>query len=118
MGVSSPGEMSSFWSTGSMGVEIQPCMCEAEKLSQVGREEGKKIEESCKKSGNRWVIPYPWKRDLSLLPDNKLQAIERLEATERQLSKNPEHAEAYKQHMKQMEEISFARKISAEEERK
>ena len=68
--VSVPVEMTEFWSTESMGVAIQPCLCEAEKLSQVEREEGKMIEESCTKSGNRWVIPYPWKRNPSLLPDN------------------------------------------------
>ena len=64
------------------------------------------------------MIPYPWKRDPSLLPDNKQQAIKHLEATERQLSKNPEHAKAYKQQMKEMEEMNFARKISPEEARK
>ena len=68
--VSVPVEMTEFWSTESMGVAIQPCLCEAEKLSQVEREEGKMIEESCTKSGNQWVIPYPWKRNPSLLPDN------------------------------------------------
>ena len=94
VGVSAPVEMTEFWSTESMGVAIQPCLCEAEKLSQVEREEGKLIEESCTKSGNQWVIPYPWKRNPLLLPDNRQQAIQRLEATERQLSRNPEHAEA------------------------
>ena len=75
------------------------------------------IEESCTKSGNQWVIPYPWKRNLSLLPDNRQQAIKRLEATERQLSRNLEHAEAYRQQMKRMEQINFAPKISAGEAR-
>ena len=117
VGASVPVEMTEFWSTESMGVEIQPCLCEAEKLSQAEREEGKMIEESCRKSGNQWVIPYPWKRDPSLLPDNRQQAIKHLEATERQLSRNPEHAEAYKQQMKEMEQMNFARKISPEEAR-
>ena len=133
VGVSAPVEMNEFWSTESMGVEIKPCTCEAEKLTQVEREEGKIIEDSCKKSGNQWIIPYPWKRDPSLLPDNRQQAVKRLEATERQLSRNPvkcleaterqlsrnpEHAEAYKQQMKEMEQMNFARKISPEEETK
>ena len=116
VGVSTPVAMNEFWSTESMGVQIEPCLCEAEKLSQVEREEGKMIEQSCKKSGNQWMIPYPWKRDPSLLPDNRQQAIKRLEAIERQLSKNPEHAEAYK--MKEMEQMNFARKISPEEAKK
>ena len=115
--VSVPVEMNEFLSTESMGVSIQPCLCEAEKLSQVEREEGKMIKESCTKSGNQWVIPYPWKRNPSLLPDNRQQAIKRLEATERRLSRNPEHAEAYRQQMKEMEQMSFARKISRKEAR-
>ena len=35
VGVSAPVEMNEFWSTESMGVEIKPCMCEVEKLTQV-----------------------------------------------------------------------------------
>ena len=116
--VSAPVEMNEFWSTESMGVEIKSCTCEAEKLTQVEREEGKIIEDSCKKSGNQWIIPYPWKCDPSLLPDNRQQAVKRLEATKRQLSRNPEHAEAYKQQMKEMERMTFAQKISPEEETK
>ena len=41
VGLSVPVEMTEFWSTESMGVAIHPCLCEAEKLSQVEREEGK-----------------------------------------------------------------------------
>ncbi len=76
------------------------------------------IEESCIKSGNQWIIPYPWKRDPSLLPDNKEQAIKRLETTDWRLSRNPEHAKAYDEQMKEMENMNISRKISPEEERK
>ena len=102
--------MNEFWSTESMGVEIQPCLREAEKLSQAERQEAKLIEESCIKSGNQWIIPYPWKRDPSLLLDNKEQAIKRLETTERRLSRNPENAKAYDEQMKEMENMNFSRK--------
>ena len=117
VGLSGPIEMNEFWSTESMGVEVQPCLCEAEKLSQAERQEAKLIEESCIKSGNQWIIPYPWNRDPTLLPDNKEQAIKRLETTERRLSRNPEHAKAYDEQMKEMENMNFSRKISPEEER-
>ena len=70
------------------------------------------IEQSAKKVGNQWMIPYPWKKDPNLLPDNKLQALKRLETTERRLQKNPYQALAYN---KQMEEMGFARKLSNEE---
>ena len=32
VGLSGPIEMNEFWSTESMGVEVLPCLCEAEKL--------------------------------------------------------------------------------------
>ena len=114
--ISSTGK-TEFWSTESIGIAIQPCLCEAEKLSQVEREEGEMIEESCTKSGSQWVIPYPWKRSSSLLPDNRQQAIKRLEATKRERSRNLKHAEAYRQQMKEMVQMNFARKISTEKAR-
>lgn len=112
---STPVDMSEFWSTESMGVEVKPCRCEANKLSQIEREEAEIIEASCQKSGKQWLIPYPWKRDPKMLPDNKPQAVKRLEATERRLMKNPEHAKAYDQQIKEMEEMEFARKLSPQE---
>jgi hypothetical protein len=118
VGLSGPIEMNEFWSTESMGVEVQSCSCEGEKLSEAERQEAKLIEESCIKDGNQWIVPYPWKRDPSLLPDNKKQAIKRLETIERRLSRNPEHAKAYGEQMKEMEDMNFSRKVSPEEERK
>ena len=100
-----------------MGVEVRPYRCDGEKLSRVKREEAKIIEDSCKKSGNWWIVPYPWKRDPLMLPNNKEQATRRLEAMEKQLSKNPEHAKAYNSQMKEMEDLKFSRKITQEEER-
>ena len=92
-----------------MGVEVKPCVCEADKLSQVEREEKIMIEQSAKKVGNQWMIPYPWKKDPNLLPDNKLQALKRLQTTERRLQKSPD------KQMVEMEEMGFARKLSNEE---
>ena len=103
-----------FWTTESMGVEVKPCVCEADKLSQVEREEKIMIEQSAKKVGNQWMIPYPWKKDPNLLPDNKPQALKRLETTERRLQKSPDQALAYDKQMVDMEEMGFARKLSNE----
>lgn len=63
--------MSDFWATEAMGVEVKPCVCDADKLIQTEREEVKLIEESCVKVENQWMIPYPWRKDPNLLPDNK-----------------------------------------------
>ena len=111
----SPVDLTDFWTTEAMGVAITPCLCPANKLSQIEREEAKIIESSCQKNGNQWVVSYPWKRDPALLPDNKSQAIKKLEATERRLMKNPEHAQAYDKQMVEMNEMAFSRKLSKQE---
>ena len=112
-----PIDLAAFWSTESMGVVVKACTCEAEKLSQVEREEAKVIEDSCQKIGNQWLIPYPWKKDPSQLPDNKSQALKKLEATERRLLRNREHARAYDRQMMEMKELQFARKLTEKEAR-
>ena len=62
------------------------------------------------------IIHYLWKKkDSNLLPDNKVQALKKLETTERRLQKNPEQALAYDKQMVEMEEVKFARKLSNEE---
>lgn len=58
------------------------------------------------------MIPYLWKADPKLLPDNRSQVIKKLEATERRLQKNPENAEAYNQQIQGMEQMKFSRKLS------
>ena len=79
-------DLSDFGKTETMGVEVKPCTCDADKLSQLEREEKRVIEESTQKIGNQWIIPYPWKKDPRDLPDNKNQAMKRLESTERRLA--------------------------------
>jgi hypothetical protein len=112
-----PVDLTDFWTTETMGVAVKPCCCEVGKLSQVERAEGKLIEDSCQKIGNQWLIPYPWKEDPKHLPDNKEQAVKKLEATERRLLKNPDHAKAYNQQMVEMEQLGFSRKLTEKEER-
>ena len=111
----SPVDLTDFWTTETMGVAVKPCVCNADKLTQTEREEAKLIEESCFKVGNQWMIPYPWRKDPNLLPDNRSLAIKRLESTERRLKRNPEQAEAYCKQMEEMEGMKFARKLSKEE---
>ena len=64
------------------------------------------------------MILYPWRKDPRSLPDNRNQALKRLESTERRLSNNPEQAEAYHKQMVEMEEMKFSRKLSREEIKK
>ena len=100
--VPTPIDMTDFWTTETMEVATKPCECEAEKISPVERRELKIIEDSCQKIGHQWLIPYPWKRDPKELPNNEVQAKKKLEATERRLSKTPEHAAAYDRQMMEM----------------
>ena len=110
-----PVDLSDFWTTEAMGVAVTPCLCAADRLSQIERKEAKIIESSCQKVGNQWMVSYPWKRDPALLPDNKSQATKKLEATERRLMKNTEHAQAYNKQMVEMSEMEFSRKLSEKE---
>ena len=93
--LATPLDVSDFWKTEAMRVEVKPCICEADKLTQAEREEAEIISKSCEKLGKQWMVPYPWKKDPMLLPDNKPSAMKRLESTERRLKKDPEQGAAY-----------------------
>ena len=95
-----------FWKTESMGVEVKPCVYEADKLSQVEKEKAKVINQSGKKIGQQWMI---------LLPDNYSIALKRLEVTERCLKSNPDQAKEYDEEMTEMVEMNFCRKLSKDE---
>ena len=110
-----PVDLSDFWKTESMGVEVKACVCEADKLSQVEREEAEIISKSCRKIGQQWMIPYPWKRDPKSLPDNRSLALNRLEGTERRLKSNLNQAKAYEEQMTEMVKMNFCRKLSEDE---
>ena len=73
---------------------VKSCFCDAEKLTQIEREKAKLIEESCIKVEGQWMVPYPWKKDPSLLPDNRELAVKRLVSTEIRLKRVSEQVEA------------------------
>ena len=113
--LATPVDISDFWKTEVMGVEVKPCVCDADKLTQMEREEAEIISESCKKRDSQWMVPYPWKKDPTLLPNKKSLAMKRLESTEKRLKKNPELATVYDKQMKEMSKMNFSRKLSKEE---
>ncbi|XP_068745150.1 uncharacterized protein [Montipora capricornis] len=57
--LSMPVDLTDFWTTETMGVQVKPCVCDADKLSQVEKEEAEVLSNSCKKVGAQWMIPYP-----------------------------------------------------------
>ena len=99
-------------------MSVNPCSCDTAELSPIERKEAKIIEDSCRKVDNQWLIPYPWKRDPRELPNDKAQAFKKLEATQRRLLKNPDHAKAYDLQMVEMNQLQFARKLTEEETRR
>ena len=113
--LSSPVDMTDFWTTEAMGVSPKSCGCNPEKLSPIEQLEKKIIENSCERVGNQWMVGYPWKKDRNLLPDNRSQALKKLETTERRLMKYPNSANEYDKQIKEMTELNFARKLSEEE---
>ncbi|XP_028397206.1 uncharacterized protein LOC114521015 [Dendronephthya gigantea] len=107
-----PVDLTDFWKSKSMGVS-QPKI-EMTKLSKI-EQEAKLIEKGCKLIGNRWQMAYPWSTDPKTLPDNREQAVKRMEARERRLKQNPEQAKAYQEQMEQMESLGFSRKLTEQE---
>ena len=53
----SPIDLTDFWTTEAMGMAVNPCVCDADKLTQTEREDAKLIEESRFKVKNQWMIP-------------------------------------------------------------
>ena len=113
--VSVPVDLSDFWTTESMGVSVKPCICDTDKLSPVERHEAKVISDSCEKLNNQWLVPYPWNKDPSQLPNNYSQAEIKLRATERRLSKNLDHAKAYDGQISDLVNLGFAKKLTHDE---
>ena len=60
------------------------------------------------------MMKYPWKRDLSSLPDNYAQVLNKFESTERFI-KQPKHALSYDMKVKEMEEIKLSSKLTVKE---
>ncbi|XP_063960332.1 uncharacterized protein LOC129280086 [Lytechinus pictus] len=110
-----PVDLTEFWTTESMGVKDIDCQCQPTGMTKADKEEYDMIERSCVKEGNQWQVSYPWIRDPNKLPDNRWLAEKMLEATERRLLKNPDHAKAYQEQMTQLVEMGFARKLSDNE---
>ena len=112
--LASPVDLSDFWSIESMGVQNN-CDCKPASMSKTEKDEYDIIYKSCEKRGKQWMVPYPWRKDPHLLPDNHIQAEKVLQSTEKRLAKNSEYAKVYDQQMNEMVEMGFSRKLSEEE---
>ena len=76
---------------------------------EVEREEAEVIRKCCQKIGQQWMTPYPWKRDVKFLPDNRSLALKWLEGTECRLKSNLDQAKAYDEQMTEVVELTGTR---------
>ncbi|XP_064635217.1 uncharacterized protein LOC135492598 [Lineus longissimus] len=116
-----PVDITAFLTSEQMGVAVNPCCTRQtsyeKSLSTLEKKEAKMIRDSAQKIGNQWMIPLPWYRDPSDLPDNYNQVKAKLISTERRLQRNPEHAKMYDQQVSDLVEREAARKLTQEEVR-
>ena len=63
----------------------------------------------------RWVTRYPWTSDPNLLPDNYHVALATLRNTEKRLSREPEWAKKYAEHVYDIRNRGVARILSQHE---
>ena len=110
-----PVDLTDFWTVEADGLKSEFCHCQRSSLTHQEAVEEELIRSSARKVGKQWEIAYPWSKDPDLLPDNKIQAEKILSSTEKRLAKNPKHAEAYDKQIKEMEEMGFSRKLTADE---
>jgi hypothetical protein len=113
--VATPVDLTSFWTTESMGVAASPCTCKEAEMSAAERAVLNEIEESCQLQNGKWTMKYPWKRNPQSLPNNYPQVIKKLETTERRLANQPKYASSYDEQIKEMENLGFARKLTENE---
>ena len=103
-------DLSDFWSTESMGVNLkqfaQGTDSGGESSDEISIREG---------PGGQWMASFPWVKDASLLPDNRSQAEALLYGQERRLMRTPELATAYNEQIEEMIKLGFARKLSQDE---
>ena len=64
-----PIEMSDFWKTEAMGVEVKPCVCEADKPTQAEREEAEIISKSWEKVGKLLTMTDNQENEFKMLQE-------------------------------------------------
>ncbi len=107
-----PVDLTSFWSTEQMGVEVNPCYTKRTLFSSIKKEEVKIIRVSAVKVEQQWMIPIPWAKDPNELPDNYRQALAKLESIEKRLLKNKENAKMYDDQILEMEKHGHPKKLT------
>ncbi len=108
-------DLEKFYEFETLGVQAVNCPCPKSALSLDDKRAMELMEQSCKVDNNRYVIGLPWKRDKSLLPDNRSLAEIRLRSLEKSLSKNEEKARMYDNVIKQYVANNWAIPLNEED---
>jgi len=82
-----------------LGVQAPNCSCPKTVLTKDDRRALEIFEDTCENVDGRYVIGLPWKRDPTMLPNNKPLAEKRLRSLENSLRKDPVKADLYSQVM-------------------
>ena len=101
-------DMNNLYDMETLGIRGPSCSCPTEVLSRDDKAAMDIFESSCRKTGDRYTIALPWKKDPGLLPDNFMLANKRLQSLEKSLGKNPQKAEMYNDVIKQYEENGWS----------
>jgi hypothetical protein len=104
-----------FYEFETLGVQAPNCQCPKLPLSPDDKRAIELIEKSCKRQNNRYIIGLPWKRDKTLLSNDRSVAESRLQSLEKSLSKNEEKAKMYDDVITQYQANNWAIPLSEED---
>ena len=71
----------------------------------------KTVKESTTKSGNHYVVPLPFRKVSLIMPNNSMQAMQRLINLKRRFNKYPAFLEDYRQFMSNMLVKGYVRRM-------
>ncbi|XP_064637049.1 uncharacterized protein LOC135493569 [Lineus longissimus] len=108
-------DVSRLYNFETIGVRAPNCDCPEDMMSREDKKAMDMFASSCHKDGDRYVIGLPWKKDPSLLPDNRVLAEKRLASLERSLAKTPEKAVMYDKVISQYLENGWAVQVDEDE---
>ncbi|XP_043220101.1 uncharacterized protein LOC122380753 [Amphibalanus amphitrite] len=105
-------DLSDWWTTESFGTRAtEPALTPDEKRAMDI------LEKTTQHRGDKYEVGLLWRDEEAELPDNYTMAHSRLRSLERNLAKNPERAQAYREVLEGYVQQGYARKLTAEESR-
>ncbi|CAB4002546.1 Hypothetical predicted protein [Paramuricea clavata] len=108
-------DLEKFYEFETLGVQAPNRQCSTLRLSPDDKRAIEPMEKLCKLENNRYIICLPWKRDKTLLPNNRSLVESRLQSLEKSLSKNEEKAKMYDDVIIQYQANTWAIPLSEED---